>query len=182
MRGRLTHWVLPSVLVAAVGVGAAMAATGAMHSSSGTVRTANSKSFGTILVSSSGRTLYRYTVDGKGVNRCSGDAACNEYWPPLLIKATAKPTAGSGAKAALLGTIKAAHGMRQVTYAGFPLYFFSGDKAGGQVSGQAFQSQWYVVNAKGALVKHAIATAPGTTSTSADTTTTTSSGGGGGWG
>jgi Secreted repeat of unknown function len=61
---------------------------------------------------------------------------------------------------ALLGTIKAAHGMSQVTYAGFPLYGFAGDKAAGQTNGQGFQSQWYVVNTKGALVKHALAVPP----------------------
>jgi hypothetical protein len=61
---------------------------------------------------------------------------------------------------ALLGTIKAAHGMSQVTYAGFPLYVFAGDKAAGQTNGQGFQSQWYVVNTKGALVKHALAVPP----------------------
>jgi predicted lipoprotein with Yx(FWY)xxD motif len=180
MRGRIILWLLPSVLVAAVGIGAAMAATGAMHSQSGTVRTATSKTFGTILVGPNGRTLYRYTDDSKGVNRCSSDAACNKYWPPLVIGAAAKPSAGSGVKAALLGTIKAANGKRQVTYAGFPLYYFVGDKAAGQVKGQAFDSTWYVLNVKGALVKHAVTSTPATTSTSGDTTT--SSGGGGGWG
>jgi predicted lipoprotein with Yx(FWY)xxD motif len=174
MRGRLIRWVLPVVLVASVAVGAAMAASGSMHANTATVKTAKSKSFGMILVTSNGRTLYRYTVDGKGVNRCTADAACNPYWPPLLIKAGAKATVGAGAKAGLLGTIKAAHGMRQVTYAGFPLYRFAGDKAAGQVTGQGFQSQWYVVNTAGALVKHAVKTPPvattpaGTTTTSGD--------------
>lgn len=178
MRGRLIRGVVPLVLVTAVGLGVAMAAIGALHSQSGTVRTTRSKSFGTILVGSSGRTLYRYTDDRKGVNRCSSDATCNRYWPPLVMGAGAKLSAGSGVNAALLGTIKAAHGKRQVTYAGFPLYFFSGDKAAGQVNGQAFQSAWYVIDPKGALVRHAVTTTPATTSTSGDTTTSS----GGGWG
>ena len=177
MRGRLIRWVLPLVLVAATAVAAAMAATGAMRSHSGTVRTAKSTSFGTILVGASGRTLYRYMADSRGVNRCSSNATCNSVWPPLLINAGAKPSAGTGASAALLGTIKATPGKRQVTYAGFPVYSFSGDKAAGQVNGQGFQSMWYVLNPKGALVKHAITAAPATTSTSAGTTTSK-----GGWG
>src|SRR5262249_17246295 len=118
MRGRWIRWGLPLLLIGVAGVGAAMAAT-TSHSKSGTVMAAKSKSFGMILVNSTGRTLYRYTVDSKGVNRCSGVPACAKYWPALLIKTGAKPTAGSGANAALLGTIKAAHGMQQVTYAGF---------------------------------------------------------------
>jgi predicted lipoprotein with Yx(FWY)xxD motif len=175
MRGRLIRWGLPLLLVATAGAGAAMAATASTHAQSGTVRAVKSKSFGMILVAANGKTLYRYTLDGKGVNRCTSDATCAKYWPQLLIKATAKPTVGSGASAGLLGTIKAAHGMRQVTYAGFPLYFFAGDTAAGQTKGQGFQNQWYVVNTKGAFVKHAVPA--GTTSTKS---TSTSSGAG--WG
>jgi predicted lipoprotein with Yx(FWY)xxD motif len=166
MRARLIRWVLPLVLVAAVGAGAALAATGSTHAGVATVKAAKSASFGMILVSSSNRTLYRYTVDGKGVNRCSGVPACSKYWPALLIKAGTKPTVGAGVNVALLGTIKAVHGMSQVTYAGFPLYVFAGDKAAGQTNGQGFQKQWYVVSTKGALVKHAVAVPapkPGTT-------------------
>ena len=161
MRGRLIRWVLPVVLVAAVAVGAAMAATGSTRARTGTVKTAKSTSFGTILVSSTGRTLYRYTIDSKRVNRCSGNATCAKYWPALLVKAGAHPTVGPGAASALLGTIKAAHGMLQVTYAGFPLYFFAGDKAAGQTNGQGFEKQWYVVDTKGALVKHAVSSSAG---------------------
>jgi predicted lipoprotein with Yx(FWY)xxD motif len=120
MRGRLIRWGLPLVLLAVAGAGVAMAASASTRSQ-GTVDVAKSKSFGMILVGSTGKTLYRYTVDGKGINRCSSNATCAKYWPPLLVKTGAKPTAGSGASGALLGTIKAAHGMRQVTYAGFPL-------------------------------------------------------------
>jgi predicted lipoprotein with Yx(FWY)xxD motif len=166
MRGRWTRWGLPLVLIAFAGAGAAMAATTSSHSKSGTVMAAKSKSFGMILVNSTGRTLYRYTVDSKGVNRCSGDATCSKSWLALLVKTGAVPTVGSGANAALIGTIKAAHGMQQVTYAGFPLYVFTGDKAAGQTKGQGFDKAWYVVNSKGALVKHAVAGTASTKSTS----------------
>jgi predicted lipoprotein with Yx(FWY)xxD motif len=175
MRGRMIRWGVPIALLAVAGVGAAMAATASTHSSSGTVRTVKSAKFGTVLVSATGKTLYRYTVDRKGVNKCTAVAICAKYWPRLLVKGTAKPTAGAGVNAALLGTIKQAKGVSQVTYAGFPLYFFAGDAKAGDMKGQGFEKTWYVVNAKGALVKHAIAGSP----TPAPTTT---SGGGGGWG
>jgi predicted lipoprotein with Yx(FWY)xxD motif len=155
MRRRTIRWGLPASLITIVGVGAAVAAVTATGANSGAVSTAKSKTYGTILVGASGATLYRYTLDSKGVNRCSSNATCNKYWPALLVKAGTKPTAGSGAKAALIGTIRASRNMRQVTYAGFPLYFFAGDKAAGQTNGQGFQSQWYVVNTNGALVTHA---------------------------
>src|SRR5690348_8924791 len=153
MRGRAVRWGLPLVAAAvvAVAVGAAMAATGSTHARSGTVKAVKSTSFGMILVNAKGFTLYRYAVDSKGVNRCTPDATCRKFWPALLIKAGTKPSVGGGANASLLGTIRAAHGMRQVTYAGFPLYHFTGDKAAGQTKGQGFESKWYVVNTKGAF-------------------------------
>jgi predicted lipoprotein with Yx(FWY)xxD motif len=172
MRGRAIRWVLPLLLLVPLGVGVAMAGVSST-SSTGTIKAVKSKSFGVILVNSHGRTLYRYTVDRKRVNRCSANATCNKYWPPLIVKAGAKPKAGSGAKAAKLGTIKAKQkGMVQVTYAGWPLYFFAGDKAAGQTNGQGFEKQWYVVNTNGALVKHEVMTPAPTTTTA----TTTSSG------
>ena len=161
MTGRAIRWMLPLLLLVPLGVGVAMAATSSSRAT-GTVKAVKSKSFGSILVGAKGRTLYRYTVDRKDVNRCSANATCNKYWPPLLVKAGAKPTAGAGAKAAKLGTIKAKNGMRQVTYAGWPLYYFAGDTSAGQTKGQGFEKQWYVVNTNGGLVRSAV-TAPTTT-------------------
>ena len=164
MTGRTIRWLLPLLLLVPLGVGAAMAATSSARAT-GTVKVVKSKSFGTILVTAKGRTLYRYTIDRTGVNRCSSDATCNKYWPPLLVKAGAKPTAGAGAKAAKLGTIKAKNGMRQVTYAGWPLYTFAGDTSAGQTKGQGFEKQWYVVNTNGGLVRSAVAAPTPTTTT-----------------
>ena len=164
MTGRTIRWLLPLLLLVPLGVGAAMAATSSARAT-GTVKVVKSKSFGTILVTAKGRTLYRYTIDRKGVNRCSSDATCNKYWPPLLVKAGTKPTAGAGAKAAKLGTIKAKNGMRQVTYAGWPLYTFAGDTSAGQTKGQGFEKQWYVVNTNGGLVRSAVAAPTPTTTT-----------------
>ncbi|HEX5247721.1 MAG TPA: hypothetical protein VFW41_11395 [Gaiellaceae bacterium] len=153
----MIRWLLPVALIAAIGTGAAMAATSAVGSATPVVKVVDSAKFGKVLVNAHGRTLYRYTLDSKGVNRCTSNATCAKYWPRLLVKAGAKPTGGAGIQASLLGTVKASNGMRQVTYAGFPMYTFSGDTKAGQVSGQGFEKQWYVVNTKGAFVKHALA-------------------------
>ena len=163
MRSRWIRLILPLALAAVVGTGVAMAATKATSSSKATVKTAASSKYGTVLVAANGMTLYRYTLDKKGKSVCSG--ACAKYWPPLLLKGTAKETAGSGANASLLGTTMRANGAAQVTYAGYPLYTYAGDKKPGDVKGQGFEKTWYVVSAKGALVKHAVAPAK-TTSTS----------------
>lgn len=152
----MIRWLMPVAVVAAVGAGAAMAATSASHSSAASVKAVKSAKYGTVLVAANGKTLYRYTIDSKGVNRCTRNATCAKYWPQLLVKAGVKPTAGAGLSASLLGTISAKNGMRQITYAGFPLYMFAGDSKAGQVNGQGFEKQWYVVNTKGALVKAAV--------------------------
>ena len=171
----MVRWLLPVAVIAALGAGGAMAATSAMSSSAAAVKAVHNSKFGTVLVGANGKTLYRYTVDSKGVNRCTGVPACAKYWPQLLIKAGAKPVAGTGVSASLLGTIKAKGGMAQVTYAGYPLYFFAGDSKAGQVGGEGFGKTWYVVNTKGALVTKRV------TSTSS-TSTSSSKSAGGGWG
>lgn len=170
----MIRWLLPVALIAAIGAGAAMAATSATRSSAVAVKAVDSAKFGMVLVGSNGHTLYRYTPDSKGVNRCTSVPACAKYWPRLLVKSSVKPAAGTGVKASLLGTIKATGTMRQVTYGGFPLYTFTGDTKAGQVNGEGFLKTWYVVNTNGALVKHAVASpAPpssGTTTTSSGST------------
>jgi hypothetical protein len=55
------------------------------------------------------------------------------------------------------------NGAHQVTYAGFPLYYYVGDKKAGQASGEGFQKTWYVVNATGGLVKTTVKSSGGTT-------------------
>jgi len=170
MMGRLIRWVLPLAVLAAVGAGVAMAMSASTTSGGGTVKAAKVGKYGTVLVNSSGRTLYRYTLDKKGVNNCTKDATCAKYWPRLLVKG--KPTAGAGVKAGLLGTIAQPKGMRQVTYAGYPLYTFAGDSKAGADKGQGFDKTWYVVNTKGALVKSAVSGGQGSTTTTAPSTTT----------
>jgi predicted lipoprotein with Yx(FWY)xxD motif len=159
MRGRAIRVLLPLVVVGAIAAGASMAATASKRSGSATVQAANSTSFGMVLVNAAGHTLYRYTLDHKGVNACTG--ACAKLWPPLLVKGTAKPTAGGGANSGLVGTMMATNGTHIVTYAGFPLHLFSGDTKSGQTKGQNFQGKWFVVNTKGALVKQAVKTSTG---------------------
>jgi predicted lipoprotein with Yx(FWY)xxD motif len=179
MRGRIIRWALPLAVAGIAGAGVAMAASASTQSSGGTVNAVQNAKFGMVLVAANGKTLYRYTPDSKGVNRCSSNATCKKFWPALLVKPGVKPTVGTGATASLLGTIKAAGGMRQVTYGGWPLYYFAGDKKAGQVNGQGFDKTWYVVNTKGALVKNAVNQNASNPSPSPSPTTTSS---GSAWG
>jgi predicted lipoprotein with Yx(FWY)xxD motif len=102
---------------------------------------------GRIVVDGRGHSLYLFEKD-HGRSACSG--VCASYWPPLLT--TGKAVAVKGAKASLIGSIRRSDGRRQVTYAGHPLYFFSGDNARGQTNGEGlkdFGASWYVLTPAG---------------------------------
>jgi predicted lipoprotein with Yx(FWY)xxD motif len=107
-------------------------------------------SLGSILVSSQGRTLYEFTRDHADKNSCAAISGCSEAWPSL--KTNGRPTAGPGIKASLLSTTSG----NQVTYAGHPLYIYSGDNGPGDTSyvgAKSFGGTWYAINASGHTVK-----------------------------
>jgi predicted lipoprotein with Yx(FWY)xxD motif len=140
---------LIALSVAACGGGGAATAATPKTSSGGsaTVGVSNS-SLGSILVNSSGRTVYLFKADVGTKSACSG--ACATAWPPLL--ATGTPTAGAGLTASKLGTTTRSDGTRQVTYNGHPLYRFVKDQKPGQVNGQgvtAFGASWFALTPAG---------------------------------
>jgi predicted lipoprotein with Yx(FWY)xxD motif len=105
-------------------------------------------SLGSILVNSTGRTLYLFKADVGSKSACSG--ACATAWPPLL--SSGKPTAGSGLTASKLGTIARSGGSQQVTYNGHPVYRFIKDQKPGQTTGQgvtAFGAAWFALSPSG---------------------------------
>ena len=109
-------------------------------------------SLGTIVANAKGRTLYLFMKDKNGKSACSRQ--CATYWPPLLT--SAKPRAGAGVKASLLGTTRRANGRLQVTYNKHPLYAFSGDTGPGSTAGEevkAFGADWYAISPAGAKVE-----------------------------
>jgi predicted lipoprotein with Yx(FWY)xxD motif len=103
---------------------------------------------GRILVDSKGITLYDFPPDNGTTSVCYG--ACAALWPPLLTHG--KPVAGTGVRAALLGTTKRKDGKLQVTYGGHPLYYFVSDRKPGQLTGQGldqFGGPWWVISPAG---------------------------------
>ena len=139
-----------------------------------TVSTAKNAALGTIVVGSTGRTLYHYLDDhGKKID-CTG--ACATQWPPVLVPKSAKPVAGAGIKAGKLGTITRPDDTVQVTYNGFPLYRFAGDAQSGQVNGQGLESSWYVLAPSGAVVKLSSAPAAGGSSSGGGSSSSSSGG------
>ena len=119
----------------------------AMEASGTTVATAE-HDLGTILVGPEGLTLYLLTADSEGESTCT--AGCADAWPPLTTEG--EPQAGEGADASLLGTLTRDDGSTQVTYNGWPLYYYSGDANPGDAAGQGFESfggTWWVLGPDG---------------------------------
>ncbi len=114
----------------------------------GVVKAAKVGDLGTIIVDSAGLTLYDFHKDKGGQSSCYG--ACAGAWPPLLTEG--EPKAEAGAMSSQLGTTKRKDGSVQVTYNGWPLYTYAGDKAPGEANGNdidQFGAEWYALQPNG---------------------------------
>jgi predicted lipoprotein with Yx(FWY)xxD motif len=86
----------------------------------------------TVLVSSTGFTLYTFAPDTATTSKCNG--ACAAAWPPVKGPATAAGVNGTFA------TIKRSDGSAQATFDGHPLYTFTADTAPGQAKGNGLNA------------------------------------------
>jgi predicted lipoprotein with Yx(FWY)xxD motif len=119
-----------------------------------TVSTRNVHGLGTILVDSSGRTLYMFVPDKQKKVTCKS-TSCQAAWPPLKLTG-AKAVASGRAKQSLISSDPNPRGGKVVTYNHWPLYTYIGDSKPGQASGQALNLNgglWYVLSPSGAVIK-----------------------------
>ncbi len=121
------------------------AATSAMASGPATVNVGTNSKYKAFLVDGKGMTLYLFTKDTPGTSTCYDK--CATFWPPLLTSGT--PVAGTGVDASKFGTAKRTDGTMQVTYNGWPLYYFEKDKQAGDITGDGAQNVWYLVTPSG---------------------------------
>ena len=139
------------VLAAAALVAAVLGDTSSAASQkapTGTLVSIHKTALGKVLADARGHTLYLFEKDKNGMSSCNG--ACAAYWPAAFT--AAKPRAGAGVRASLLGRTKRSDGRRQVTYAGHPLYTFVGDKKAGQTTGEGltdFGAAWDAIAPNG---------------------------------
>jgi predicted lipoprotein with Yx(FWY)xxD motif len=120
-----------------------------------TVTTADTD-FGEALVDADGMSLYLFEQDAAGDSTCYDD--CEANWPPLLEE---DPVAGEGADEALLGTAGRDDGSAQVTYDGWPLYYWAGDDAPGDTAGQGVGDVWWLVAPDGSAITAAESSSTG---------------------
>lgn len=106
-----------------------------------TVMIGTNKAVGNYLVDGNGASLYYFTKDSVGQSACSGD--CIKAWPAFTESSLVVP---SVLKVSDFSTIKRADSTTQVTYKGWPLYYWVNDKQRGDVTGQNVGKVWYVVD------------------------------------
>jgi predicted lipoprotein with Yx(FWY)xxD motif len=133
---------------AAAGGGSATATTAAEsddEESSGTLALADT-SAGKVITNGDGRTLYLFTPDNMSTPTCND--TCEQTWP----YADKADGVAAGLDASKLSTVKRSDGEEQATYAGWPLYTFSGDTKAGDVNGIGIGGKWFALDATGAQV------------------------------
>jgi predicted lipoprotein with Yx(FWY)xxD motif len=117
----------PAAVPAAVPAGAA------------TLTTADKAPFGTFLVDGAGRSVY--ILDGtrhsSGAMACGFD--CARVWPPVM--SSSPPALGAGLNPQWLGTAPRGGGT-QLTYAGWPLFYYVRDRGPGDTTGQNVHDAW----------------------------------------
>ena len=113
------------------------------------IRTVEQAPYGTYLTDHEGMSLYMFGNDARGSQSTCQDA-CANAWPAYTT--TLPPEAGEGVDAAKIGTIERENGAQQATYAGWPLYYFKGDKQAGDALGQNvvhMGAPWHLVSPDG---------------------------------
>ena len=158
MRRYLAALAIPGVAVAVAvsgGAGSAAGSTATPAAASAAKKVELQKTrLGKVLADGHGRTVYMFGKDKRGSKRSTCFGQCAVAWPPVTT--TRKPRAGRGVSASKVGTISRGHGVRQVTYNGWPLYRFQGDTGARQTNGEginAFGGRWLALSASGKRVE-----------------------------
>ena len=113
------------------------------------VMVSKTDALGSFLVDGKGMTLYLYTKDTPNTSVCYDK--CAAAWPPLLT--TGAPVLGDGVDDSKIGTTARKDGSMQVTYNGWPLYYFAKDAKAGDVAGQGVGSVWFVISPDGEKIE-----------------------------
>lgn len=110
-------------------------------------------SHGLFLVDENDLTLYTFSRDQKGSGETACTGRCAKVWLPLTTEAA--PTRFSIGKLHVtwLGTIERANGVKQVTYAGYPLYrYYKDEMRTARGAGlESFGGRWLMVAPNGKL-------------------------------
>jgi predicted lipoprotein with Yx(FWY)xxD motif len=141
-----------SVALAATGTVMAMA-----QDAAATLTVRESADHGQYIADGEGMSLYMFESDTQGEGDTEAESTCYDdcadAWPPVIAQ---EPQAGDQAQADLIGTVERRDGEMQVTYGGWPLYYFVRDQAPGDTNGQdveGFGAEWYLLSPSGEAVE-----------------------------
>jgi predicted lipoprotein with Yx(FWY)xxD motif len=148
------------------------------------VQIAESEEYGPILVDAECRSLYMFANDADGEPTCTDDCAAN--WPPLFVEGDAVPPLADELDPALFSVVQHAEGP-MLKVGDWPLYYFAGDAAPGDINGQGVGGVWWLVGPDGTPYEEApegtapadtgaTGTAPTDTAMTADTAAATTGG------
>ncbi|MBT2498887.1 hypothetical protein J7E25_07240 [Agromyces sp. ISL-38] len=109
--------------------------------------TTTDSDLGEIVVDADGMTVYMFDNDTQGGDSSSCEGACATNWPAVTADSDDPPVAeGIDGE---IGTIEGVDGKTQVTLNGWPLYYFAGDEAPGDINGQGVNDVWWVLTPAG---------------------------------
>jgi len=87
------------------------------------VNLSTSAILGSYLTDKTGRSLYFFSTDSKDQVTCTG--GCELVWPPFYLDNLTADKLGTGLTLSDFATITTASGKKQVTYKGWPLYYYA---------------------------------------------------------
>jgi len=99
--------------------------------------------FGDVIVDQAGSSLYMFAPDSGGESTCVDD--CQAKWPPLFAE---EIPALDGIDPAAVSLVERPDG-NVVAVGGWPLYYFAGDAAPGDLNGQGVGDVWWLLTPAG---------------------------------
>jgi predicted lipoprotein with Yx(FWY)xxD motif len=117
-------------------------------------------------VGPNGLTLYTFDKDTPGKSNC-GVGQCLTNWPPLSVSSGGATSVGAGLSSGDFSTITRDDGTNQVTFHEIPLYYFAGDKAVGDTTGDGVGGVWHLATTASTLPSAAPSAAASTAASTA---------------
>ncbi|MWB93287.1 hypothetical protein GON26_02855 [Flavobacterium sp. GA093] len=108
-----------------------------------------SATLGSYLSDKDGRSLYFFAADANGQASCTG--GCEALWPAFVADNLTADKVGTGLTFTDFATITTASGKKQVTYKGWPLYYYAPSVSGtntaeaaGKTTGDGVGGVWFI--------------------------------------
>ena len=109
------------------------------------IKLKSTPTLGNYLTDNEGRTLYFFSNDANGKNNCAGK--CATAWPAFSGEAPTQAQLDKGLSERDFGVTTTSDGKKQITYKGWPLYYFSPKgvpEPANTTSGDGAGNVWYV--------------------------------------